>query len=65
MELNNLELNVEKRLETLRQLRDTRQEMLEVMQRRKSDIERKNTNMQRAIEQIAAGRWQDIGLPEQ
>ena len=58
-ELSEPNLSNERRLETLRLLRDTEEELLSVLRRQKTEIERQNENMERALHILAAQRFQN------
>ena len=58
-ELQKPELTGERRLETLRLLRNTEEELLSSLRRQKAEIERQNLNMERALQILAAQRLQN------
>ena len=58
-ELQKPELTGERRLETLRLLRNTEEELLSTLRRQKAEIERQNLNMERALQILAAQRLQN------
>ena len=58
-ELQKPELTGERRLDTLRLLRNTEEELLSTLRRQKAEIERQNLNMERALQILAAQRLQN------
>ena len=58
-ELSEPDLSNERRLEVLRLLRDTEEELLSALRRQKAEIERQNANMERALHILAIRRFQN------
>ena len=59
-ELSEPDLSNERRLEVLRLLRDTEEELLSTLRRQKAEIERQNANMERALHILAIQRLQNL-----
>ena len=59
-ELSESGLSNERRLEALRLLRDTEEELLSALRRQKAEVERQNQNMERALQILAAQRLQNL-----
>ena len=59
-ELSEPDLSNQRRLEVLRLLRDTEEELLSTLRRQKAEIERQNQNMERALHILAAQRLQNL-----
>ena len=55
-ELSEPDLSNERRLEVLRLIRDTEEELLSSLRRQKEEMEQQNSNMVRAL-QILAAQW--------
>ena len=58
-ELSEPDLSNERRLEVIRLLRDTEEELLSTLRRQKAEIERQNANMERALHILVARRFQN------
>ena len=53
-------LSQERRIEILRLIRDTEEDLLDAMRRQKAELERQNDNMERALQILEAQRLQNI-----